>query len=110
MCYIREILHDRTFYVEDFLKNLADLILAEINRLGCTYLEFANICELSESEIGRILGHRKKDICVSTLLKICENTSITILDLFQCRDSEVLDRMLGEFYLTDGNKKYYLKK
>lgn len=96
--------------MEKFLKNLSNLISAEICRIDCTYSYFADKCGLSRDEIRKIVNLSKKDINVSTILKICENSEISILDIFQCSDIDIFERMLRKFVFTNGEKSYQFCK
>lgn len=74
--------------IGEFLDKLADLILQEIAGRGCSQECFAGLCGLSRNEIGRIIQRSKKDISISTVLKIVENSNITYKDLFVSGKSE----------------------
>ena len=86
------------------MNRLADLILREVERKGCSIAVFADICGISRNEIGNIVRRKKKDIYVSTVLRICENSDIRISDVFE------IDCSIENYVLTNGRDKYTLKK
>lgn len=94
--------------MNEFMNRLADLILIEIQKRNCSIACFADICGISKNEVGNITTRKKKDIYVSTLLKICENSDIKFSDVFEVNCSEELK--IENFILTDGKEKYMLKK
>lgn len=69
--------------IDGFLTRLADSILRKIDTKGCSQECFSGLCGLSRKEIGNIVQRRKKDVNVSTVLKIVENSNITYKDLFE---------------------------
>lgn len=69
--------------IEEFLDRLADLILFDMDKRTCTQECFAELCGLSRSEVLRIIHRKKKDINISTIIKIVENSNITYKDLFK---------------------------
>lgn len=97
----------------EFLKNLSQSILYEIGRKNYTTSTFATICGISRSEIDKILNKKNKDIKISTVLKIFENSNIDYPDIFEPekrnRDKEKSND-LSRFVLTDGKEKYHLVK
>lgn len=90
------------------MNRLADLILLEIQRRDCSIECFADICGLSKNEVGNITTRKKKNIYVSTLLKICENSGIKISDIFEIECAKEFD--IENYILTNGKEKYTLKK
>lgn len=96
--------------MEKILEKLADLIILETERLGCTYSLFADICNISRNELGNIIERKKKDIKLSTISKICQNSSITFYDIFDCLGEKDIKKEIESFYLTNGTDIYYICK
>lgn len=94
--------------MEKFMNRLADLILLEVQKRNCSISYFADICDISKKEMGNITNRKKKDIYVSTILKICENSEIRISDIFEIECQNAAD--IEKFWLTDGKVTYVLKK
>ncbi len=89
--------------MKDYLNRLADLILVEIEKRGCSCICFADLCGISRNEMGKIVNRKKTDIKLSTILKICENSDIDIKDIFQVKNEnlenmEILVRIDGKMY------------
>ena len=95
--------------MDEYLSRLSDLILSEMELKCCTIREMAIMCDVSEREISAIKNRNKHDIKLSTIEKICENTNITYEDIFNIKDIEIFEKMIGGLYLTDGKNKYFLK-
>ncbi len=70
--------------MDEIMNRLADLILKEIGKRDCSYAYFADICGISVSEIYYIINRKISDIRLSTLIKICNNSGILIIDVFDC--------------------------
>lgn len=90
------------------MNRLADLILLEIQKRNCSISYFADICGISKNEVGNITTRKKKDIYVSTLLKICENSDIKFSDVFEIECSKEFS--IENYILTNGKEKYVIKK
>ena len=43
--------------------------------------EFSIICDMSYENLHKILTEKRKDISLSTLIKLCENSGIEICDV-----------------------------
>lgn len=96
--------------MEKILEKLADLIILETEQLGCTYSFFADVCNISRNEIGNIVRRKRKDIKLSTILKICKHSNITFPDIFDYSDKDVFEKMIKDFCFTSGNDTYYICK
>lgn len=94
--------------MEKILNNLADSVLAEIGKMNCTYSYFADFCGISRNEISDIVSRRKNDLRLSTLHKICKNTEVSYVDIFEYSNSEIFKKMIKNYYFTDGNNTYFL--
>lgn len=90
------------------MSHFADLVIAEIGRMNCNYTYFADVCGLSRREIGNIVSRKTKDVNVSTIIKICENTNITISDIFGCSNDEIFRSMIKRFSFGNGNLRFRL--
>lgn len=94
--------------MEGILNRLADLILAEINKKDCSITCFAELCGIPRNEMGLIVNRKKKDVRLSVIWNICENSEIRISDVFGIECAEEFD--IEKFVLTNGREKYALKK
>lgn len=90
------------------MNRLAELILAEMERKSCSAKCFAELCGMNRDELGRIINRQKKDIRLSVVWKICENSEIRFSDVFGIECAEEFN--IENFVLTDGHAKYALKK
>lgn len=95
--------------MNEILDRLSILIIQELEKRNISCVVFAELCGISRNEMSHILNRRVKDIKLSTIYKICDNSCITIFDIFGVTDTEydIFDKKLKKFYLTDGIKKYY---
>lgn len=55
----------------------------KIKQRNYTISQMSIICDISYENLHKILTGKRKDISVSTLLKICENSGISILDILE---------------------------
>lgn len=88
------------------MNRLADLILAEMDRKGYSAKCFAELCGVNRDELGRIINRKKKDVKMSFIWNVCENSEIRISDVFNVKHSEKIEK----FILTNGYEKYCLKR
>ena len=100
--------------MEECLKRLSELILYEMGRKNQSCICFAELCGLSRNELSYIINRKKKDLRLSTIFRIIENSDIKIEDIF-CesktkKDQELFDKILRSHYFTDGRDRYYLIK
>ena len=68
--------------MDEFMDRLASLILNEMGKHNYSYAYFADMCDLSAHEISLIVNKKLSDIKLSTLIKICNNSDILIIDVF----------------------------
>lgn len=98
--------------MEKVLEKLSDLILMEMGKTGRTQTCFAELCGISRNELRNIIAKRKNDIKLSTIQKICENSSINYIDVFypilQNRISK--EEIFSEITIFIRNEKYKLAK
>lgn len=96
--------------MDEFMERLADLILLDMERRHCSATYFADVCGISKNEIVNITNRKKKDIYVSTLLKICEGSGISANDVLGLEESFNSEKVAMEIVLEIGRNKYRLKK
>lgn len=94
--------------MEEILYRLADLILEEIHKKDCSITCFAELCGIPRNEMGLIVNKKKKDVRLSAIWNICENSEIRISDVFEIECAKEFN--IENYILTDGNNKYILKK
>lgn len=90
------------------LNRFAELILSEMGRKDCSAKCFAELCGVNRDELGRIINRQKKDIRLSVIWKICENSDIRLSDIFEIECSEEFS--IENYILTNGKEKYTIKK
>lgn len=90
------------------MNRISELILAEMERKSCSAKCFAELCGVNRDELGRIINRQKKDIRLSVIWKICENSGIRFSDIFEIECSEEFN--FENYILTNGREKYVLKK
>lgn len=79
------------------------MILSEMESKNYTTKEMAIVCDISEREMAALKNREKADLKLSTLVKICENTSINFEEIFEFNDKKVFYEIIKKFYLTDGS-------
>lgn len=87
------------------MNRLADLILLEMERRSCSATYFSDVCGISKNGLNNILRRKTKDINVSTILKICENSELTLEKIFDIQEKP-LKEIMSEFILTNGKEKF----
>lgn len=76
---------------KEILERLADLVNYEIESTNQTILSFSVKCEISYNEMRKICNRKAKDIKLSTICRICENSSISLTDIFaKNRDIDII--------------------
>lgn len=95
--------------MEKFFENLSNLIYAEMNRMNCTQIYFADRCGINRNELSNILNLRIKNITVKTIFKICNNTNISIENVFLIGNN-FFDKELKDYILTNGKEQYHFVK
>lgn len=68
--------------MKKILERLKELVNYEIESTNQTILSFSVRCEVSYNEMRKICNGRAKDIKLSTICKICNNSHIQIADIF----------------------------
>lgn len=94
--------------MEEILNRLAKLVLSEMEKTGQSATCFAELCGINRNELGFIINRRKKDVRLSVIWNICENSNINFSDVFEV---ECLQKNeIEDFILTNGREKYVLSK
>lgn len=92
--------------MEKFLNKLADLIILELDKRNISCVAFGELCGLSKNQIGEIANRQKRDVRLSTILKICENSDIRIENIFcDCKT----EQMLNNAIIIINGKRYTLE-
>ena len=94
--------------MEGILNRLSDLILEEMKRRKCSIRCFAELCGVRPEEMRLIVNCQKKDVKLSIIWKICENSEIRLSDIFEIECSEEFS--IENYILTNGKEKYVIKK
>lgn len=94
--------------MEGILNRLADLILEEMERTGKSATCFAELCGVNRNTLGGVINRKGKDVKLSFIWNICENSEIRISDIFEIECFEEFD--IENYILTNGKENYLLKK
>ena len=95
------------FKMEEYLKRLSDLILMEIGKKNQSCVCFAELCGISRNEMSAIINQKKKDLRLSTIYNICENSDIRLEDIFTAKKRKPRETYLvieGQKYLVELHK------
>lgn len=79
-------------------------MLLKLEKKNYSYIQFADICKISRNEISAIVSRKKKDIKLSTFVKICENLDISYSDIFDSGE------MPSSIIISIEGQEYELKK
>lgn len=78
--------------MEECLKRLSELILLEMERRNLSGIHFADLCGISRNELNYIINRKKRDIKLSTIFQIVENSNIKIEHIFcDCSTEKILN-------------------
>lgn len=72
--------------------------------------QLSAMCHISYHGMYNIVNEKVSDINLSTFIKICENTHISYVDIFNIDDNELLEREMRKFNLSNGKMKFKLQK
>lgn len=81
-----------------------------MNENNWNITQLAIICDCSYHGMCNIVNGNVNDINFSTFIKICENTHISYADIFDIDDTELLEREMRKFNITNGKMKFILQK
>lgn len=94
--------------MEGILNRFAELILAEMERTGRSATRFAELCGVNRNALGDVINRKEKDIKLSFIWRICENSDIRFSDIFEIKCLEEFS--IENYILTNGKEKYVIKK
>lgn len=95
--------------MSESLKNLRNELLKKMEENDLNITQLSIICDISYHGMCNIVNGTSNDINLATFEKICENADISYADIFQITDLEIFEKMIKDFFLTDGNIKFQLK-
>lgn len=87
--------------MEKILKKLSEMILEEMRRKNQSCLQFAELCGVGRNIVGDIINGKKKDVKLSTIVKICENSDININDVFPLEHRDCFINDLNLFLICE---------
>lgn len=96
----------------DYMGNLKKELRKKMDDKNWSRLRLAMECEVSIRTIDKIL-YNGGGICTDTLLLICENAGISLLNVFEMTtqiSEDVIRAVLESLVLTDGKKKYSIEE
>lgn len=93
-----------------YLSRLSNELVKKMNQNNWSIMQLSMICNISYHGMYNIVNEKVSDINLSTFIKICENTHISYVDIFDIDDSELLEREMRKFNLTNGKLKFVLQK
>ena len=93
-----------------YLSRLSNELVKKMNQNNWSIIQLSMICNISYHGMYNIVNEKVSDINLSTFIKICENTHISYVDIFDIDDSELLEREMRKFNLTNGKLKFVLQK
>ena len=93
-----------------YLSRLSNELVKKMNQNNWSIIQLSMICNISYHGMYNMVNEKVSDINLSTFIKICENTHISYVDIFDIDDSELLEREMRKFNLTNGKLKFVLQK
>ena len=97
--------HSNTNMKDEVLERLRETINRELEKKNVGYTVFADLCGVSRRIMADIVNGKKTDIKLSTIVKICENSSICLSDIF----TETNDFSLDSLFLLCGSRKFRIE-
>lgn len=94
--------------MEGILNRLANLILEEMERTGRSAKCFADLCGVNRNTLGDVINRKGKDVKLSFIWNICENSDIRISDVFEIECAKEFD--IENYVLTNGKETYFLNR
>lgn len=112
VCDYFEIAHPSAQKAEmkEFMTRFSNLILLEMERRKCSATYFADICGVSRNEIGAIISKKKRDLKMSTVIKICRGAGLCPADIFSDSKDVPFETALRQYRLTNGKNEYFIHK
>ncbi len=68
------------------------------------------MCHISYHGMCNIVNGNVNDINFSTFIKICENAHISYANIFDVDDSELLEKEMKKFILSNGKLNFSIQK
>lgn len=90
------------------MNRLADLILVEMERTRRSATRFAELCGVNRNTLNDVINRKRKDVGLSFIWNICENSDIGFSDIFEIECAEEFD--LENYIITNGKEKYVIRK
>lgn len=93
--------------MNEIIDKFAMLILREMEKNNQSCLQFSELCGVGRNIVADIINGKKKDVKLSTIYNICENSDIRLEDIFTAEKREPLETYLvmdGERYLIELHK------
>ena len=104
---------ERTFFaktrnneMEEIMERLAILILHEMEKNNQSCLRFSELCGVGKDVVGGIINRKKKDVKLSTIINICENSDIKLEDIFSDtnKENDVIKKINNSYFFMDGKR------
>ena len=96
--------------MERYLSRLSSELIKKMDENRWSIAQLSAMCHISYHGMCNIVNGNVSDINFSTFVKICENTHISYADIFDIDDTELLEREMRKFNLTNRKMKFVLQK
>lgn len=93
-----------------YLSRLSNELVKKMNQNNWSIMQLSMICNISYHGMYNIVNEKVSDINLSTFIKICENTHISYVDIFDINNIEFLEREMRKFCITNGKMTFKLEK
>ena len=90
--------------MDEILNRLSQLILTEMERNNQSCVQFSELCGVGRNIVGDIINGKKKDVKLSTIMSICENSNICLSDIFSDTGRDKITD--NNLFLLSGVTKY----
>lgn len=97
-------------FMKQYLRRLRQELIKKMNENHWTITQLSIICDISYHSMCNIVNGNMKDINFSTFVKICDNTQISYIDIFDISNQELFEKEICKYLLSDGHSKFRLKK
>ena len=93
-----------------YLSRLSNELIKKMNENHWRIARISSMRHIYYHGMCNIVNGNASDINFSTFIKICENTHISYADIFDIDDTELLEKEIKKFNLTNGKMTFVLQK
>lgn len=93
-----------------YLSRLSSELIQKMDDNHWSIAQMSAMCHISYHGMCNIVNGNVNDINFSTFIKICENAHISYANIFDVDDSELLEKEMKKFILSNGKLNFSIQK